>query len=482
MENVQGDERDAILFSIGYGPDEKGHVSNNFGPINKPGGGKRLNVAFSRARVTMTIFTSIYSTDIKITETSPDGVAAFRDFLQFAEGHDIHTESAEERQAKLARAGIMQNICKAIEKAGFQPVTMVGHSDFHVDIAVVDPTEPSKYMLGILLDGDGYRQTKNTRDREIAQIGVLKNLGWNICRVWTIDWWDNREKELNKILNKLTQLKAVAEKRVEEKQAEEEAQKAEIAAREAEAQRVKAELVEQAAEVIAEDEEAEKEIRTVEAPVIESREEVKEKTEKKPVEITVPEDKPEVDDKPIWELKEYETADVPVTPISSAEFSAAGNKNSIAERIIVIVNAEAPILKENLMRKVFASYGVTKSKATEEAFEKALKASKVKSTKAKGAVFCWNGAQDPKTYSGIRISTDRSGEEICQQEIRNAICYVLNQKGALPKDELLKETSLLFGYKRLGKNLEAALAAGLQWAKSSGAVISAGNKIFDLPK
>lgn len=734
LENVQGDERDAILFSIGYGPDEKGHVSNNFGPINKPGGGKRLNVAFSRARVSMTIFSSIYSTDIKVTDTSPDGLVAFRDFLKFAEGHDIQSESSAEKQAKLAKAGIMQNICKAIENAGFQYVTMVGHSDFHVDIAVVDPTNPSRYMMGILLDGDGYRQTKNTRDREIAQIGVLKNLGWNLLRVWTIDWWDNRDKELNMILSKLNQLKEEAERKFEQQKAEEEARKAEEAAREAEAQRLKAELEAQAAEVIAEDEEADKEKRTVEAPVIVSSEESKEKTENKTVEFTVPEKKAEPIEDPtgfmkkpeqseatpkvdvpaasqgdselgmliqelqaakgkiidkranggaLWvvggkdlapimkkfkahgiyfifktgggkatggkdgwwaktdvvlpapgtksaviaapdttrvepvveedlsskndvgdsisavtavitsagfqimtyasdvrtitvkdsdnnsigdihignakcvislrakyvpdgftadrvrncpnshafdipyddlsklenillnikskpeesdivvtsvapqsepkqestvtvsevsEPVEYLAADIPVTPISPAEFAANSNKNSIADRILAVVNTEAPILKDALMRKIFASYGVQKSGATAEAFEKALRASKVKTTKQKGNVYCWSDAQDPKTYAGIRISTDRSGDEICQQEIRNAICYVLGKNGVMGKDDLIKETSLLFGYKRLGKNLEAALLAGLQWAKSSGAIASAGTNKFELAK
>lgn len=97
-----------------------------------------------------------------------------------------------------------------------------------------------------------------------------------------------------------------------------------------------------------------------------------------------------------------------------------------------------------------------------------MKAAKVKNTKQKGVVYCWNENQDPKEYMGIRVSNERSDDEICQQEIANAIRYVLKEKGALDKDELIKETSLLFGYKRLGKNLEANLMIGLQYAKTSG--------------
>ena len=493
LENVQGDERDVILFSIGYGPDEKGHVSNNFGPINKTGGGKRLNVAFSRARITMTIFTSIHSSDIRISETSPDGLIAFHDFLKYAEGSDIYTESRAEVEAKLSRAGIMQRICKAITEHGFECVTMVGHSDFHVDIAVIDPFEPSKYIMGILLDGDGYRQTKNTRDREVAQLGVLKHLGWNLCRVWTVDWWDNRDKEIHKILSKLDKLKADEEVLYEKLKAEAEANKAEEEARKAENERIKAELEAQAAEVIAEDEEADKEQKTAAEPGFISEEESS-RIESKTVDFTVAEKKSDAvenidlsesnsgeeitKDIVLSEPVEYKSIELEVTPISSAEFAAPSYKKNIVDRILKIVNVEAPISKTVLMRRIFVSYGISKGNAVVEAFEKALKAAKVKTAKQKGNVYCWNDSQDSKAYYEIRVSAERAGDEICQQEIRNAACYVLRDKESLGRDELVKEVSLVFGYKRLGQKLESSLLEGVKWAKSSGALISAGTNRF----
>ncbi len=590
LENVQGDERDVILFSIGYGPDEKGHISMNFGPINKTGGGKRLNVAFSRARITMTIFASLYSSDIKVTETSPEGLIAFRDFLKFAEGQDIQNESSSEAEKQLVKAGILQCICRELSAHGYQCETMVGHSDFHVDIAVVDPYVPTQYMMGILLDGDGYKQTKNTRDREVAQIGVLKNLGWSLTRVWTIDWWDNREKVLQKLLNKLDALKLESEKRFETEKAEEGTRNAEAAARDAETARVKAELEAQAAAVVAEDEEAEIEAKIIdvsESPrskdtnsksdaeevtashevtenhpepsednsiaavvqkiaeaggkVIDKRqnggalwivggknlqsimkefkalgvhfvfkagggkatggkdgwwaktdiiwpdstvknisepvrqEEVKQATEERQ-NSEVEKSKvgateiPSLMEAQIFAPIEYMDATLPESSLSQQEYAASNNKKEIADRILTVVAAEAPILKETLFRKVWASFGIQKTTTAIEATEKALKAAKVKTTKQKGIVFCWNGDQDPKTYDGIRISNARSGDEICPQEIKNAMCYVLKTKGDLDKATLVKETSLLFGYKRLGKNLEAILQEGLKYAKSSGAV------------
>lgn len=328
---------------------------------------------------------------------------------------------------------------------------------------------------------------------------------WDLCRVWTVDWWDNRDREINKLLTKLDKLKAAEEKLIEKNKAEEEALKKEAEAREAENRRIMAELEAQAAQVIAEDEEADREKEAVEIKASAEREilldtaekndgaenlDVKPETEEQTVD-----DKQEVEreqliaelpdvgkaEKPstaLGEPVEYIFANLDVPSLSSSEFAAASNKKEIADRIIEVVNTEAPILKTTLMRRIFTAYGVTKSNAVVDAFEKALKASKVKITKQKSLVYCWNDSQDPKNYYDIRVSSDRSGDEICQQEIRNAVCYVLKKKGILGRDDLVKETSLVFGYKRLGKNLESVLLEGVKWAKSSGAIISAGPNKF----
>ena len=616
LENVQGDERDVILFSVGYGPDEKGRVSNNFGPINMQGGGKRLNVAFSRARMAMTVFTSMHSTDIRVSESSPDGVVAFRDFLRYAEGHELYAEDPEAAAERLARAGIMQNICKAVEEYGFRTATMVGHSDFHVDIAVVDPCEPSRYLMGIMLDGEGYRQTSNTRDREVSQLSVLRRLGWKLLRVWTIDWWDNRDREIARLKRALDKLSADSRARSEKRKAEEAARQAEEAAREAENQQLRSQLEAQADQVMAEDAAAEDAARTepetapvreviasgtettvtvnpgetvkieidlnggggaekgkAEEPAPQTQaekampwEEAAPETqpdqaedaaasaeegaagaeagqeEEEPATVTpagetmpweeaAPETQPdqaedaaasaeeESDaggeagqveeaaaqeaeaeagdgqqeaDTPgeagesgsAWEPEEpseYVYAELENTPLGIAGFSEPSNKALIADRIAAVVNAEAPILKDAVMRKVFGSFGVQKGAASLEVFEKAFRASGVRARKQKGIIYCWKEDQDPKTYAAIRVSNERPGEEICQQEIRNAVCYALKHHGVMERDDLIKEVSLIFGYKRLGEKLRAALAAGLQWARNSDAIVSAGPNKFALP-
>ena len=90
----------------------------------------------------------------------------------------------------------MEHICQAVTAGGYQYQKAVGHSKFKVDIAVINPYNPEEYLMGIILDGESYRQSQNTKDREVAQVSVLSGLGWELHRIWTMDWWDNREKEL----------------------------------------------------------------------------------------------------------------------------------------------------------------------------------------------------------------------------------------------------------------------------------------------
>ncbi len=201
LENVQGDERDVILFSIAYGPDQEGRFSLNFGPLNRQGGWKRLNVAVTRARSEMVVFSSVTADWIDLKRTRSKGVEALKHFLEFAEKGTI-SPLAEGGTAGRP-CGIRGQICSALSQAGYRFQTDVGHSGFKIDIGVYDPDDPDEYLLGILLDGEFYQKSGNTKDREISQIRVLKGLGWTLHRIWAMDWWDNREKEIEKLLKLL---------------------------------------------------------------------------------------------------------------------------------------------------------------------------------------------------------------------------------------------------------------------------------------
>ena len=202
LENVQGDERDVILLSVGYGPDPAGKVSMNFGPLNKEGGWRRLNVAVSRARHEMKVFSSLHPEQIDLKRSSARGVKALKDFLEYAAGNPL---PAQRRQGGdcIDTSGIRSELCRILQQAGYETVCNVGCSDLRVDVAVVHPEHPEQYSLGILLDGDAYAAAKTTRDRELSHVDVLKDLGWDIHRIWTVDWWDNPRKEITALINKL---------------------------------------------------------------------------------------------------------------------------------------------------------------------------------------------------------------------------------------------------------------------------------------
>lgn len=202
LENVQGDERDVILFSIGYGPDETGKVYMNFGPLNREGGWRRLNVAVTRARKEMVVFSSVEAEQIRTASTSSLGVHALRSFIEYAQGKPL-SESSGTSVRSYEVSSVAKRICEFLEENGYHTDTSIGHSRFRVDIGVLDNKDPDKYLLGIMLDGYTYRDAQCTRDREVAQISVLNGLGWSIYRMWLPDFWENRNKELKKLLNHL---------------------------------------------------------------------------------------------------------------------------------------------------------------------------------------------------------------------------------------------------------------------------------------
>ena len=212
LENVQGDERDVILFSVAFGPDKEGKLSLNFGPINKDGGWKRLNVAVTRAKEEMVVFSTMTGDMIDLKRTRSRGVEALKHFLEYAEKGRLQTEYNKQNMAK--KQGIVEYICKELAGAGFEYVKDVGHSKFKIDIAVIHPTKTEEYILGIMLDGDSYRRSLNTKDREVGQVNVLKGLGWNLHRIWAMDWWDNREKEIQKLLEHLATLNSAEQELV----------------------------------------------------------------------------------------------------------------------------------------------------------------------------------------------------------------------------------------------------------------------------
>jgi hypothetical protein len=203
LENVQGDERDLIYFSITYGPDLAGHVSMNFGPLNKDGGERRLNVAVTRAKYGLRIFTSLLPDQIDLTRTKSKGVADLKLFLDYAQ-RGIKALSEETTAPRGDFDSPFEEIvAAALSRRGWTVHPQIGVSVFRVDLGVVDPDRPGRYLAGVECDGATYHRAATARDRDWLREQVLRKLGWQIVRTWSTDWWHDAESSANTLDAKL---------------------------------------------------------------------------------------------------------------------------------------------------------------------------------------------------------------------------------------------------------------------------------------
>lgn len=184
MENVQGDERDIILFSVGFGRDKDGRMTMNFGPLNQDGGWRRLNVAVSRSRCGMEVFSTIGPEDMNVGSATPRGVADLRAFLAYARDGKV---SATSRSTDQEKDLFVESMAEELRGKGYQVRTNVGSSDFRVDIGVIDPEHPERFEYGIICDGYSYASAEAASDREIIRPEVLAGFGWRLERQWIMD-------------------------------------------------------------------------------------------------------------------------------------------------------------------------------------------------------------------------------------------------------------------------------------------------------
>ncbi len=195
LENIQGDERDVIFISVGYGRDSSGYMAMNFGPLSSDGGERRLNVLISRARERCEVFSSITADDIDLDRGRSRGVAAFKTFLRFAQTGvlDDRTPTGREFDSDFER-----QVSNALTGLGYAVDCQVGSAGFVLDLAVKDPQSPGRYLLGIECGGATYHSSRAARDRDRLREHVLRDRGWKIYRIWSTDWFHRPNEQLKK--------------------------------------------------------------------------------------------------------------------------------------------------------------------------------------------------------------------------------------------------------------------------------------------
>lgn len=410
LENVQGDERDVILFSVGYGPDKDGRVSLNFGPLNREGGWRRLNVAVSRARYEMKVFSTLRSDQIDLARTSAEGVAGLKAFLEYAEkGKNVVAIASTGIKPKIK--SLVDVIANRIKESNYEVHTNIGCSGYRVDIGIVNPDNKSEYILGILCDGANYKAAKTVRDREVIQQDVLKLLGWKIHRVWTMDWLENEDKVIRDIISSIKSAPVSHEKVVEK----------------------------------------------VVEPMLESEHVVT---------------KGFVPGNLVEDAKTY-VADYQVTPLKFSgvladEFTLPNWEGLIMRQITEVMEYEAPISRDQLCKRVLSMWGISRiGSRIDYHFSRLFSRMNLKSTGEGIVRYYWREDQDPETYLNYRVFVSNAAD-ISPEEISVAVKEVLEAQISLSVDDLVRETAKLFGFNRLGSVVEPAMRKGIEKAIQRG--------------
>jgi very-short-patch-repair endonuclease len=421
LENVQGDERDIIFFSVTYGPDASGKVSLNFGPLNLEGGHRRLNVAVSRARVGVVIFSTLLPEQIDLSRVRAAGVRDLKNYMEFAIRGPRALVEQSMPTGREPDSPFERQVISALREKGWTVHPQVGISGYRIDIGVVDPRAPGRYLLGVECDGAVYHSGATARDRDRLRQHVLEGLGWELYRIWSTDWWLNPEEPMRKLVARLEELVASVPTKDEPvvELSEETAHEAEPHALYARAESV--------AEAIA----------------------------------------------PITQLPEYE-----LTSLDKGNpdlFYESRSMSTLAGQLLKVIETEGPVSQAIVFKRVTRAWGLSRVGSRIEAHLSALVPRHVVRTTDDSVAFYWPEHANPATWEGIRVpgsdaETRRGIDEIGLEELGNAAVYILSQQGATSQDGLAKAVCRLLGVTRTTAEAGARISRALTHGRIQGIV------------
>lgn len=409
LENVQGDERDIIIFSVGYGPDQTGKPSMNFGPLNKEGGERRLNVAVTRARRRLIVFSSLMSDQIDLKRSRAVGVRDFKTFLDYANrGPQAIAEAVTLSGNREFDSGFEQAVWKALTNEGWEVDTQVGCAGYRIDLGVRHPEKPGSYLLGIECDGAAYHSAKTARDRDRLRQSVLEGLGWTIERVWSTEWQMNQAGCMEKLLKALDRKLHTPDELVqpEEKPIPES----------------------ETTNLFAGHNQTDPPESGLDSPNV------------SPLEPALP---------------EYVIADVGTARTQQMDVYEARTKPHLINALAKIVEVESPITEELAIHRVAEAFGQQRITERFRRLFSNIKASAASTSTivVRGDEF-WRPNHEPQGTTPLRVpgqSPDsiRDIDDIPMIELENAAAYILEQQFGLPREELIREIVRLFGFKRV---------------------------------
>lgn len=426
LENVQGDERDAIIFSVGYGPDENGSVSMNFGPLNADGGERRLNVAVTRARRSLRVFTSLRPEQIDLSRARATGVRHFKAFLEYADrGPNAMAEIGGGRSARHGATSLANVIASRLRQAGHDVVTGVGCGQYRVDIGVRHPDDPQRFTLGIECDGPTYRDASTARDRDRTRPAVMGGLGWRLERVWSIDWHLDPQRVMTRL---------------------------------------------------------EKAIRDATSGTPHDGQ----ATSSRPV-STSDEGASEMDAAPVppepMTLPAYRHASCPDQRLRSRDLSDPRSRSIAEEAVYLIARLEGPITTELAQRRFAAWFGVRRRTAKFRELYERFVADATESNRIMNVDgVLWPVGADPDAYTIARTPGEapesrRDLQDIPLVERSNAAMHTLRTQFGLPRDELAREAAALLGTARLTSNAAECMDEAIDLLLARGKITERGEMV-----
>jgi very-short-patch-repair endonuclease len=428
LENVQGDERDVILFSVGYGPDRAGRVHTNFGPLNRDGGERRLNVAITRARREAVVFSSMRADQVPVERTRKQGVRDLKLYLDYAEhGSEVFARELAADAGGEVGSPLEGEVKAALQSRGWEVHSQVGCSGYRVDLAVVDPDSAGRYRLGVECDGAMYHRAKTARDRDKLRQEVLEALGWSLHRVWSTDWWRDPEGQLRRIEEALEQ--AAARRREEE-------------------------LARMSAATPADDEPS---------AIDESEPPEEPEEQESPGE---PEFTPDADLEKIG--VPYEVAKLGRRRGSPESFYEARTLGKVGDLLRKVVEVEAPIALARAAKLVAGQWDLTRlHDKAQRRIQEAVLQQRLLVEDDLGELFLWPEGTDPEHFLDFRPPgkaerSRRPADEISTREFAHAAHHLLERFGGMEEQDLVREVGRIFGYGRVGTRVRARIDGGIE--------------------
>jgi len=424
LERVQGDERDSLIISLGYGPDQQGVVRMQFGPLSRPGGQRRLNVAVTRGKLQTTLVSSLLPHDLdlsRLTSGSSD-VAVLQRYLDYAARGGRFPVDIAVSQGE-PESPFEEAVLDRLRREGLEVDTQVGASSFRIDLAVRHPGRPGRYILGIECDGATFHRGGSARERDRLRQEVLEGLGWRIFRIWSPDWIRDANRVVSHIVERVNELR----------NSEEIGLPADIGT-----------------------------VRTTH--------------DTNNDEEDVLGDWPAVADTPTSALKLFQS---PTEEPAEYETYKDGRRHSaesfyddplfrLSSMIMEAVKLEAPIHTSVAVQRIADAYGFGRAgrvirNRVFEAIDGAVATGEIK----KRGDFLWRKDQDEAEPRRPKVGeTPRTINEIALEEIAAASECVLQQQISLPLDDLIRETARVLGYDRAGQLIQDRVRSAIEQSEN----------------